>query len=137
MEGHSPEKNIVIEPHDVIAVPRAELVYVIGEVGKTGPIPLSGGHSISALEAVSSSGGVLRTAAPSHTRILRQSAGSQKRTEIDIDLKRIMQGKANDMTLLPGDILVVPDSGSKRAVARAVEAAIQMGTIIGTYGVIR
>ena len=46
-------------------------------------------------------------------------------------------GKAKDVPLAVGDILVVPDSTGKRASIRALEAAIQMGTMIGTYGIVR
>ena len=137
LEARNPEKNIVIRSNDVISVPRAELVYVVGEVAKPGPLALSGGHSISVMEALSSSGGVLRTAAPAHARILRRLAGEQKRAELNIDLKKIMQGKANDLPLSAGDILVVPDGTGKRVTTRAIEALIQAGTIVGTYGVVR
>ena len=54
-----------------------------------------------------------------------------------IDLKKIMGGKAGDVALLAGDILVVPDSPGKRATTRALEAAIQLGMAVGTYGLIR
>lgn len=137
LEGRTPEKNIAVQPNDVISVPRADLVYVIGEVSRPGPVPLVGGHSISVMEAVSSSGGTLRTAAPSRVRILRRVAGQQNRTEMEVNLQKIMNGKADDIALAAGDILVIPDSSGKRMTTRALEAAIQMGTIIGTYGVIR
>jgi polysaccharide export outer membrane protein len=136
LDARNPEQNITVRPYDVISVPRAETVYIVGEVARPGPLPLSGGHSISVIEALSSSGGVLRTAAPGHARILRQIPGDQKRVELKIDLKQIMQGKANDLPLAAGDILVVPDSSGKKVTARAIEALVQVGTIIGTYGVI-
>ena len=137
LNGTSPEKNIVIRRHDVISVPPAEVVYVVGEVAKSGPVALSGGQSITVMEAVSSTGGVLRTAAANHARILRRVDGDQKRTEVAVDLKQIMQGKADDVSLAPGDILIVPDSGGKRAATRAIEAAIQAGVMVGTYGLLR
>jgi polysaccharide export outer membrane protein len=137
MNATSPEKNIVIRPHDVISIPRAEVVYVVGEVGKSGPVALSGGNSVTVMEAVSSSGGVTRTAAASHVRILRRVDGDQKRTEVAVDLKKIMQGKADDVALMPGDILIIPDSSGKRASTRALEAAIQAGVMVGTYGLLR
>ncbi len=137
MNATSPEKNIVIRPHDVISIPRAEVVYVVGEVAKSGPVALSGGHSVTVMEAVSSSGGVLRTAAANHARILRRVDGDQKRTEVAVDLKKIMQGKADDLSLMPGDILIVPDSSGKRATTRALEAAVQAGVMVGTYGILR
>jgi polysaccharide biosynthesis/export protein len=137
LEATTPEKNIVIQPYDVISVPRADMVYVVGEVGKPGPVPLSSGHSISVMEAVSVSGGVLRTAAPTRARLLRRAPGQEKRTELNFNLQHIMQGKADDLPLMAGDILLVPDSSSKRITARALEAVIQAGVIIGSYGVIR
>lgn len=137
LDARSPEQNITVRPHDVISVPRAEIVYIVGEVARPGPLPLSGGHSISVMEALSSSGGVLRTAAPSRARILRRIPGGRKRAELNIDLKKIMQGQANDLALAAGDILVVPDSSGKRVTTRAIEAMVQLGIVIGTYGVIR
>jgi polysaccharide export outer membrane protein len=137
LDGRTPEKNIIVQPNDVISVPRADVVYVIGEVTKPGQVLLSGEHSISVMEAVSSSGGALRTAASSRARILRRVAGQEKRTEMEVDLQKIMNGKANDVALAAGDILVIPDSSGKRATTRAIEAAIQLGTMIGTYGIIR
>jgi len=137
MAAKSPEKNIVIRPHDVISVPIAEIVYVIGDVGKVGPLTLNDGHSISVLQAVSSSGGVLRTAASGNSKILRPIAGSTKWSEVPVNIKKILEGKANDQTLLAGDILFVPSSSGKRAAMRALEAAIQTGTLAATYGVVR
>lgn len=137
ISAKTPEKNIVIRPYDVISVPRAETVYVIGEVGKVGPLTLNEGHSISVLQAVSSSGGVLRTAASGNAKILRPVAGSSTWAEFPVNIKKILKGQAEDQTLVAGDILFVPDSAGKRAGLRALEAAIQMGTLAGTYGAVR
>jgi polysaccharide export outer membrane protein len=130
MEAKNPEYNIAIRPHDVISVPHAEVVYVIGEVTRAGALPLSEGDSLSVLEAVSSSGGMLRTAAVSHARILRPVPGQQKRTELAVDFKKIMAGQSEDIPLLAGDVLVVPGSTGKHAVYRALEAAITAGTFV-------
>ena len=135
VDGKSPEKNILIRPYDVISVPRAEVIFVVGEVGKSGPLPLDG-HTMSVLTAVSSSGGVLRTAAPDRAMILRPIMGGPKRAELPVDLKKIMKGQANDVPLLAGDIVFVPDSAGKRAASRAAEAVLQMGTLIGSYAII-
>jgi polysaccharide export outer membrane protein len=136
LDATSPENNIIIRPHDVIAVPRAAMVFVIGEVPKPGSLPLSGGNSVSVMEAVSASGGVLRNASPGNARILRRVEGGQKRTQVPVNLKEIMKGASNDVRLEAGDILIVPGSAGKRAATRVLEAAIQAGIIIGTYGAI-
>jgi len=137
MDAKNPEFNIAIRPHDVISVPHAEVVYVIGEVNHAGALPLNEGDSLSVLEAVSSSGGMLHTAAISHARILRPVPGEQKRAELVVDLKKIMAGQSADIPLLAGDVLVVPGSTGKHAVYRALEAAVTAGTFIASYGVYR
>jgi polysaccharide export outer membrane protein len=133
MEGKNPEYNILIRPHDLISVPRAQLVYVIGEVGHAGALPLNEGASLSVLEALSSSGGMLRTAAIGNARILRTVPGQEKRVEVAVDFKKIMAGQSEDMPLLAGDILVVPGSTGKHAVYRALEAAITIGTFAAVH----
>jgi polysaccharide biosynthesis/export protein len=135
MDAKNPEYNIPIRPHDVLSVPHAEVVYVIGEVNHAGALPLNEGDSLSVLEAVSSSGGMLHTAAVSHARILRPVPGQQKRSELAVDLKKIMAGQSEDIPLLAGDVLVVPGSTGKHAVYRALEAAVTAGTFIASYGV--
>lgn len=136
MDAQSPEKNIEILPNDAITVPKAEIVYVMGEVGHPGPISLTGGHSISLIEALSAAGGIAKTAAAEKSRILRQNDQGQRRTELAVDLKKVMAVQTDDLSLNPGDIVFVPNSRSQRITMRAIEAAISMGTMMGTYGVI-
>lgn len=135
--GKSPESNIVIRPQDVISVPRSEIVYVLGEIGKAGPLPLHDGQTISVLQAISASGGLMKTAAVSNVKILRPIMGGPKRAELTIDVKKMLAGKANDLPLLAGDILIVPSSTGRKAAMRALESAIQAGTLIATYGLVR
>ena len=137
LDGTSPDKNIVILPHDVITIPRADVVFVIGEVGRPGSVPLSGGPSVTVMEAVSSAGGWLRTASASNARILRKAPTDKKRAEVKVDLEQMMRGKADDLVLEAGDILVVPTNKGKRFAMRAVEIAISAGLIIGTYAVMQ
>jgi polysaccharide export outer membrane protein len=137
LESRAPDKNVVLKPFDVVSVPRVDIVYVIGEVGKPGPVPLSGGQSISVMEAVSASGGALRTAQSARVRVLRHGDVNGKRAEVEVDLQKIMQGKADDIRLTAGDILVVPDNTGRRLGVRMIEAAIQMGTIIGSYAIVQ
>lgn len=137
IEAKRPEQNIAIFPQDIISVPPAQVVYVMGEVAKTGPLTLTDGDRISVLEALSSSGGALHTASPAKAKILRATPGGERRTEIAVDLKKIQAGKADDVPLLAGDILFVPGSGAKRASIRAAEAAIQVGAMAASYGIVR
>lgn len=133
MEAKNPEENILIRPNDVISVPRAEMVYVIGEVRRSGGFILQERETMSVLQALSLAEGLGRTAAPQSAKILRPASGASRRTEIPVDLKKIFAGKSADVPLRPDDILFVPNNAAKSAVLRSVEAAIQVGTGVAIY----
>jgi polysaccharide export outer membrane protein len=132
----TPEKDIQIQPYDVISVPKAEFVYVAGDVTKSGSLVLADKRSMSIMEALSSSGGVTKTSEPKKARILRTLPGTAIRSQVPVDIARIMNGKSSDIDLLAGDILFVPSSNAKKVTLRALEAAIQAGTVILSSGVV-
>jgi len=133
LEARNPAGNIQIMPDDVISVPRAEMVYVIGEVKKSGGFTIGELESLSTLQALSLAEGLNVTAAPQNARILRLDPGAPKRAEISVDLRRILAGKENDVRLEPDDILFIPGSKSKNVAIRSLEAAVQIGTGIAIY----
>lgn len=128
MEARNPEENILIRPNDVISVPRAELVYVVGSVRKSGGFVLGENETISTLQALALADGHDRTASLKHAKIMRAVAGSDQREEIPVDLSKLMAGKGRDVPLRADDILFVPNSLAKSTALRSVEAAIQMAT---------
>jgi polysaccharide export outer membrane protein len=131
MEARNPEQNILIRPEDIISIPRADIVYVIGDVSKSGGFVLTDQETLSVLQALALAGGLERTAAPSKAKILRPAPGAARRTEILVDLKKILAGEANDVAMVPDDILFVPGSAGKKATIRTLEALVTMGTSIG------
>jgi polysaccharide biosynthesis/export protein len=133
MEARNPRENISIKPFDVISVPRAELIYVIGQVKKAGGFVLRDRETLSVLQALSLAEGLERTSAPQHAKILRQAPGSPQRVEIAVNVKRILAGKAEDVALQAQDILFIPTSAAKNAAFRAADAAIQIGTGIAIW----
>jgi polysaccharide export outer membrane protein len=128
VEGRRPEANIAILPHDTITVPRAKLVYVIGEVHKSGGFVLRERENISVLQAISLAEGLTVTAGSRHAKIIRPVEDGAAKTELEVDVKNILAGKAPDVPLRPNDILFVTNSTSKNAALRGLESAIQMGT---------
>jgi polysaccharide export outer membrane protein len=128
LDAKNPEENIVMRPNDVVSVPRAEMVYVGGQVLKAGGFVLNERETISVLQALTLAGGLDRAASPQHARILRSVRPGEERAEMAVDLRKIMEGRATDIPLRPEDILFVPASVPKKAAIRALEAAIQMGT---------
>jgi polysaccharide biosynthesis/export protein len=128
MEGKNPEENVQILPHDVISVPKAEMVYVIGEVKRSGGFVLGEHQSISVLQALSLAEGLNGTADTRHARILRLKRDADQREEMAVDVKDVLTGKKPDIPLQGDDILFIPGSTGKKAALRALEAAIQTGT---------
>jgi polysaccharide export outer membrane protein len=133
LAGKSPAENIRVYPHDVITVPAAESVYVMGEVRKPGEVALKDNASISVLKALASAEGFGPAPAYKEARIVRLVEGTKERKEIPVDLKKILAGTAEDIAMRPNDILVVPPSGPKKAATRAVEAAVQTITGIAIW----
>jgi len=118
----------------VVTVPVAETVYVIGEVRKPGEVALRGNATISVLQALSSAEGFGLTPAPQAAKIVRSVPGTTERKEIPVDLKKVIAERPRTLPCAerhPGG----PAQWSKKAAARAVEAAIQTATG-SSYGAI-
>jgi polysaccharide export outer membrane protein len=134
LSAKHPEDNIPIEPNDVISIPKAELVYVLGDVKKAGGFQLSTHPSVSLLKALSLAEGLGPDSSEGHARILRQYPGGDGTPqEIPVDIKKIMSGKAPDVQLVANDVLYIPNSAFKITSRRAAEAAIGITTGILIY----
>ena len=133
LNGTNPGGNIIIYPNDVITVPKADLIYVTGDVKKPGGFPMTTGAGISVLQAVSLAEGLGPQAAPKSAKVFRSRGDGPEKDEIPVDVAGIQAGKTADVSLKPGDILFVPDSLSKKAGVRAAEAAIQTLTGIAIW----
>ncbi len=133
LAARDPADNILIQPHDVITVPMADRVSVIGDVKKPGPILLTNRPTISALEAVAMAEGLGPEPQPQNARVLRLVPGSVERKQIPIDLRKIQAGKAEDIALRPDDILFVPTSAPKRAGVKAAEAALSAAVGVAVW----
>jgi polysaccharide biosynthesis/export protein len=125
----NPEENILVKPYDVISIPRADLIYVMGQVTKVGAFALNDTAGVTVLQAVSLAGGFDRMAKPQDAKILRRVPGSSSRTEVAVNLKKVLNGEVPDIQMQPEDILFVPNNIPKNAGMRAIEAVIQAGTI--------
>ncbi len=106
-----PRANPFIEAGDIITVPEANLVYVVGNVYTPLTIPLK--EPITLSRAVAMAGGVKQDSKKDKVRIVRQEPGAATSKEIVVDLTAIEKKRADDIALMPNDIIDVPTSGSK------------------------
>jgi len=110
LQGY-PRANPYIEAGDIITVPEANLVYVVGNVYTPLTIPLK--EPITLSRAVAMAGGVKQDSKKDKVRIVRQEPGAATSREIVVDLTAIEKKRADDIALMPNDIIDVPTSGSK------------------------
>ena len=89
-------ENAALRDGDTIFVPRAELVYVFGQVHSPGAYTLQRGVTV--LQALSLAGGVTDRGATGRIRIARIVEG--KKTEVKVTL---------DDKVQPGDTIIVPE----------------------------
>jgi polysaccharide biosynthesis/export protein len=127
MNGKDPQGNITIKPHDVVTVPRARMIYVLGNVTKPGGFVLTDDESMSVSKALALAGGWDKTAKLSDARVLRASGGAE-REQIPANVSKIMHNKAPDIQMRPDDILFIPNSTGKMAGALGLSTAIGLGT---------
>ena len=133
VDAKIPAANILIRPYDVISVQRAELIYVVGDVRKPGGFTLAQRESLSVLHALSLAEGLQPTAMASKAKIIRQE-GDAPRTEIPVDLGKLLSGKQHDVPMMPSDILFVPNNKARAVGLKAVDSMISVASGVLIYG---
>ena len=132
METGDPSLNLTLYPGDRVTVQRAGVVYVVGAVNLAGGFVLTSDRAqMTVLRAIALAQNVKSTASPEKAMIVRKNPNTPDGAEqIPLDLKKILKGREPDQKLLADDILVVPDSASKRALHRAAEAVAQASSLV-------
>jgi len=95
--------NPKLQVGDVITVGPEQFFYIRGEVVKPGAYKL--GDRPTLLKAVSIAEGLTPYAKKKGIQIIRTVNGSQ--TKLTFDLKSIEERKAEDVSILPGDVIIV------------------------------
>ncbi len=125
LESGDMKFNIPLVGGDVVSVPRAGVVYLVGAVERQGGFVLANDREqMTTLKVLALAGGLKSTAKPHQAVILRRSPDTGQRKEMNVDLAKIMERKAEDVRLQASDIVFVPDSKGKRALRRSGEIAV-------------
>lgn len=125
------EANIDILPGDTVVVSKAGVIYVVGDVKRPmGVIMENGGH-ITVLQALATAEGPNSTAALRNAKIVRK--GENGPTEVPVDIKKIMQAKAPDVTLQAEDVVFIPSSAAKNVGVRTLQSIVSIATGVATY----
>ena len=116
--------NIPVYPGDTVLVPKADVVYVLGDVNRPGGIAIVTNDSkLSALQALSLAGGTPPNAVPSHARLIRKQPDGTH-VEQQLQLSAMQKGKEPDIPLQGDDIIYVPFSYARNM-------AVGAGSLVG------
>jgi len=124
--------NLEILPGDTITVPRAPIIYVVGDVGRPSGLLVDNGQ-LTVLQALALAGGTNHTAKLGGARIIRK--GPNGMTETPVQIKKMLEAKIPDLTLQADDILFVPVSAAKVFAGRSFEVAMTAATAVSIYAV--
>lgn len=103
--------NPYVEAGDVVTIPEAEQVYVVGNVYAPKSLPLKEPLTVS--RAIAMAGGPLRDSKTDKIHIMRRAPGATEQSELFVSLTAIARKKEVDLVLQPNDIIEVPESTGK------------------------
>jgi polysaccharide export outer membrane protein len=113
---------VMVNPGDTVIVPRAPVVYIMGDVGRPGGYAIATNDSkLTMLQLIAMAGSTNKTSKSSLKLIRKDSEGQQK--EIPVQLSAIQKGKQPDIPLQQGDIVFVPFSWMKNTAMTASSIA--------------
>ena len=121
------ELNIPIFPGDTVNVvpkPAAAFVMVVGEVLRSGEIPMRIPSGITVRQALAAAGWFTPSAKRKDAKIIRIHPEDGAQEEIPVNLSDVTDASFADVSLQPNDILFVPSSKSRIVASRALDAAI-------------
>ena len=106
-----PKSNPYLEAGDIVTIPEADQVYVVGNVFM--PLTIALKEPITLTRAIAMAGGPKQDTRKDKIRVLRQEPGTTIKKEIIVDLYAIEKKRSDDLSLAPNDIIDVPTSAGK------------------------
>jgi polysaccharide export outer membrane protein len=116
--------NIPVHPHDIIQISRASVVYVLGAFAHQGSVPLDQATPLTLLQLAALSGGVNYEGKFDDLRLIR-TFGTERKV-VQVDIKKIRDGKERDPILQANDIVFLPTNSMK-----AVLKSLGVGGVLG------
>ncbi len=122
-----------VQPGDRVIVRACGLAYIGGHVAKPGAYSLCGSPQITLSQAIALAGATLPLTSEKHSYLIRTQPDGSRIAE-EIDISKILRGKALDPVVHEDDIVFVTPSAIKDALNRATAFAIAIsGSLIYAY----
>jgi len=133
LETGDTRNNILLHAGDVVTVPHAGIVYVLGAVTRPGGFVVSNDRTqLTTLKVLSLAGGFTNIAKTERAVIIRKD-DTGKQTETQVDLKKVLNRQSEDITMHASDILFIPDDRTKQALIKAGEIALGIGAAVAVF----
>ncbi len=126
----SSESNVIVYPGDTIAVSRAGVVYVVGDVKLPSGIVMQQPR-LTALQALAMAQGANSTAKLSQAKLIRRGQDGPKETPLD--LKKVLSAQAPDPVLQAEDIIFIPTSAGKKVITKTMETILATASGVAIY----
>jgi polysaccharide biosynthesis/export protein len=108
--------NVMVHDGDMIIVPRAGIVYVLGQVTRPGGFLMEEDGKLDAAQAISMAMGTTLLASTKHILIIRRNPDGTF-VQFEINYNDMVRGKVTPPQLQPQDIVYVPNSKIKTALS--------------------
>jgi polysaccharide export outer membrane protein len=133
--GRAIATQVLVNPGDIVVVPRAGVVYVLGDVNHPGGYAMANNQSqLTMLQAIAAAGGLTRTAKQGHARLIRKLPdGSYSDRELSVG--DLQQGKLPDIAMQPGDVLYVPFSYGRNLAVMGAGSIAGAATSAAVYAI--
>jgi len=133
IETGDTRNNITLQAGDVVTVPHAGIVYVLGAVNRPGGFVLSNDRTeLTTMKVLALAGGLTKIAKLDHAVIIRKD-NQGKQTETEVDLKSVINQKSEDLQMRASDVLYIPDNRAKEFMLQALQASIAVATAVAIY----
>ena len=133
LETGDMRNNIPLQAGDVVTVPHAGIVYVLGAVIRPGGFVMANDRSeLTTMKVLSLAGGLTKIAKLDHAVIIRKDSQG-KQTETEVDLKKVLDRKSEDIQMRASDVLYIPDNRVKEVLLQALQISIAVATAAAIY----
>jgi polysaccharide export outer membrane protein len=130
IDNADPSLNVMLHGGEEVLVPEAQKIYVVGNVKKPGAYPIRNDEETTILQLLALSEGLSPYSAKV-AYVYRRSPGGAK-TEVPIELAKIMKRKSPDVSLQANDILYIPDNKGQRLTAETLDRLAGIGGATAT-----
>src|ERR1700733_15467172 len=135
LESGNAVYNVPVYGGDVVSVPRAGIVYVLG-FGVSQPggyVVQSRGEQVTVLKALALAHGMTTFAKANSAVIMRTNPVTGNKDQLPVRIKDIENHKVDDVAMKSNDILYIPDSRGLKVLAKGSEAALGVGSGVAIY----